>query len=80
VKQIFINLFQNKNIPITNIIGFGSGGCNTMFGKHNSVSSRFRDSCPGIMTIKCICHSLHLRVSNACKVLSRNLEDFAREV
>jgi hypothetical protein len=75
-----INSFQHKNIPLTNIIGFGADGCNTMFGEHNSVSSRFRDSCPGIMTIKCICHSLHLCASNACKVLPRHLEDFAREV
>lgn len=78
--QNIIKSFQIMNIPLTNIIGFGADGCNTMFGEHNSVSSRFRESCPGIITMKCICHSLHLCASNACKVLPRNLEDFAREV
>jgi hypothetical protein len=36
---------------------------------NNSVSSRFRQSCAGIIMIKCICHSLHLYASDGCKWL-----------
>lgn len=50
-----------------------------MMGAHNSVSSRFRDECPGIFVLKCVCHSAHICTSEACKVLPR-CEDLAREV
>ncbi|KAJ8930686.1 hypothetical protein NQ314_016491, partial [Rhamnusium bicolor] len=63
-----------------NIIGFGSDGCNVMMGEYNSVSSRFKELCPGIFILKCICHSLHLCSSQACKSLPRATEDLARNI
>jgi hypothetical protein len=51
-----------------------------MMGQHNSVSSRFKEMCPGISVYKCICHSLHICGSEACKKLPRSLEDLARNV
>ncbi|XP_011858405.1 PREDICTED: uncharacterized protein LOC105555964 [Vollenhovia emeryi] len=72
--------FEKRNIPKSNIVGFASDGCNTMVGKHNSVASRFRELCPGITIYKCICHSLHLCASEACKALPRTCEDLARNV
>lgn len=45
-----------------------------------SVKSRFIDACPGIQVTKCICHSLHLCASEACKSLPRHVEDLAREI
>lgn len=32
--------FTDANVPLENIVGFASDGCNTMMGKNNSVSSR----------------------------------------
>ncbi|CAG5001997.1 unnamed protein product [Parnassius apollo] len=75
-----IGSFQKYEIPTENIIGFGSDGCNTMMGCNNSVSSRFRQRCPGIIVIKCICHSLHLCASDACKELPLNCEKMARNI
>lgn len=49
-------------------------------GNYNSVASRFYTECPGIYVFKCICHSLHLCASEACKVLPRACEDIARNV
>lgn len=72
--------FQDYDIPFKNIIGFASDGCSTMMGQHNSVASRFSDKCPGIYIFKCICHSLHLCASKACKKLPRSCEDLARNV
>lgn len=40
--------FTNYNIPLSNVIGFGSDGCHVMMGGNNSVASRLRKSCPGI--------------------------------
>jgi len=42
-----MNSFNKHNIPKSNIIGFGSDGCNVMMGHKNSVASRFRLECPG---------------------------------
>lgn len=77
---VILNSFIKKHIPLYNIIGFASDGCNMMMGEHNSVASRFKDSCPGIVIFKCICHSLHICSSQACKNLPRSCEDLARNI
>jgi hypothetical protein len=51
-----------------------------MMVQHNSVSSRFKEMCPGISVYKCICHSLHICGSEASKKLPRSLEVLARNV
>jgi len=74
------NILSDFNIPLSNIIDFGSDGCNVMMGENNSVASRFRVSTPGIFIMKCVCHSAHLCVSEACKNLPRSCEDLARKI
>ncbi|KAK3929597.1 SCAN domain-containing protein 3, partial [Frankliniella fusca] len=69
-----------KNVPTGNIVGFGSDGCSVMMGSHNSVASRMRENFPGITIMKCICHSLHLCASQACKHLPRSIEDLVRGI
>lgn len=68
------------NIPKCNIIGFGSDGCNTMMGEHNSVASRMRKDFPGIFIINCVCHSAYLCASESCKMLPRPCEELARNI
>lgn len=80
IFDAIMNSFVIHDIPINNIVGFGSDGCNTMMGDHNSVKSRFMEACPGIHITKCICHSLHLVASEACKSLPRHVEDMARDI
>ncbi|KMQ86414.1 putative zinc finger protein 862 [Lasius niger] len=75
-----IKSFEDTRIPLTNIIDFASDGCNVMFGKNNSVASRMKQLQDGIVVMKCICHSLHLCVSEACKVLPKHSEDLARNI
>lgn len=60
-----IKSFEEAGIPLTNVIGFASDGCNVMFGEHNSVASRMKQLQDGIVVMKCICHSLHLCASEA---------------
>lgn len=72
--------FRRRDIPPENIIGFESDGCNVLMGKNNSVASRFRETCPGIIILKCICHSAHICASEACKELPRICEDLAINV
>ena len=61
--QCLVKSFQEQSVPVENIIGFGSDGCNVMMGEHNSVSSRLKRYFPGIFILKCLCHSLHFVVS-----------------
>jgi hypothetical protein len=75
-----IQTFEEYKIPFTNVIGFGSDGCNSMFGVRNSVASRLQNVFPGIFLMKCICHSLHLVSSEACKELPKRYEDLARQI
>lgn len=76
--KLIISAFENRNIPLDNIIGFGSDGCNTMMGEYNSVASRFKEQCPGIIVMSCICHSFAICANEACKKLPRTCEDLAR--
>ncbi|CAH1736168.1 unnamed protein product [Aphis gossypii] len=66
-----LNSLRKEGVPLENVTGFASDGCNTMMGQWNSVSSRFKEDFPGVMIQKCICHSLALCASEACKVLPR---------
>lgn len=75
-----IKSFEKYLVPVDNVIGFASDGCNTMMGCRNSVSSQFREKCPGITVIKCICHSLHLCASDAAKQLPSDCEMLARAI
>jgi hypothetical protein len=74
-----IKTFDRK-VPLQNIIGLGSDGCNVMMGANNSVASRLKELCPGIFIFKCICHSIHLCASEGCKNLPRSCEDLARSI
>ncbi|CAK1591017.1 unnamed protein product [Parnassius mnemosyne] len=75
-----IETFTQRNVPLENIIGFASDGCNVMMGAQNSVASRLRSALPGIQIIKCICHSMHLCANEACKEIPRRCEDLVRNV
>lgn len=82
-KNLFNSLmksFEKESVPLTNLIGFAADGCSVMMGENNSVASRLKESCPGIIIMKCVCHSVHLCASQACKELPRRCEDLAREI
>ena len=38
INQAILKCFNDKNIPVTNIIGFCADTCNVMFGRYHSVS------------------------------------------
>lgn len=78
--KCLIATFNCYNILLENIIGFGSDGYNVMMGSKNSVATRFRQMCPGLFILKCICHSANLCASEACKKLPRSCEDMARNI
>ena len=57
IYELISNSFTSVNIPLENIVAFGSDGCSTMMGAHNSVSQRFRQNNLNIIIVKCPSHS-----------------------
>lgn len=72
--------FQEKNIPLENIIGYSSDTCNVMFGERQSVVALMKAEFPHVTFVRCSCHMIHLCVSHACLKLSTSLEDLCRNV
>ena len=70
-----ISLMKKLNIPLDNIIGFAADGASNIMGELNSLTSRLKIELPGISTLKCICHSIHMCSSEACKKLPRHCEE-----
>ncbi|XP_068990137.1 zinc finger protein 862-like [Neodiprion pinetum] len=79
--NLIIRSFEEKFIPSTNVLGFGCDGASVNIGARNSIASRLKELFPGIIIMRCICHSLHLAASKACEQnIPRSCEDLARDV
>ena len=72
--------FEEKNIPIKNIIGFSLDTTNVMFGEHQSVVSLLKKGASYVLAVKCSCRMIHLCASYACLKMSTTLEDLCRNI
>ena len=75
-----IECFQERNIPMANVIGFWADTCNVMFGKNHSVSQMLVRDYQWILPVKCSCHMIHLCASHSSMKLQKSLEDLCRNV
>lgn len=80
IYQAILKCFNDKDIPMTNIIGFCADTCNVMFGKYHSVSQLLVQNHPWIIPVKCSCHMIHLCASHASLQLPKSLEDLCRNI
>ena len=71
---------HDKNIPLTNIIGFGSDNCSAMMGSKNGFQKLLKDDLPSVFVMGCVCHSLALCASHAVKLLPSYLETFLKNL
>ena len=78
--QAIRGIFEEKLIPLSNIIGYSSDTCNVMFGENLSVSTLLKKDYPHVTAVKCSCHLIHLCASYACLKLSTTLEDLCRNI
>ncbi|KAK3912905.1 Zinc finger BED domain-containing protein 5 [Frankliniella fusca] len=76
----FQGALEKHGIPLTNIIGLACDNANVMTGRNNSFYSRLKAICPWLILINCICHSLAIAASHACKKLPSNIEALVRRV
>ena len=78
--QAIRRVFEEKFIPLSNIIGYSSDTCNVMFGGNLSVSTLLKKDYPHVTAVKCSCHLIHLCAFYACLKLSITLEDLCRNI
>ena len=62
------------------MVGMCVDNANIMVGSHNSLTSRLLKDNPEIYVFPCICHSLHLVASHACKCLPSFVEDLLHSI
>lgn len=62
------------------MIGFAAYGASMMMGVRHSLSSMLKSDIPNLFIMRCVCHSLHLCTSYACKKLPRWVEDMACDI
>ena len=74
------NMFIQMNIPLTNIIGFGSDNCSTMMGIKSGFQALLKQDVPSVFVMGCVCHSFALCSSHAVKNLPSYLESFLKDV
>lgn len=68
------------NIPISNLIGFGSDNAANMVGQHNSVWSRVRTIQPTAYLTGCVCHISATTASDACKAIPDSVEKMITDI
>ena len=71
-------LLRRKNIPIENIIGFGSDNCSSMMGKKSGFQKLLKNDVPNVFLMGCVCHSFALCASHAVHVLPSYLKAFLK--
>jgi len=73
--------FEEKEIPLNNIIAMAADNASVLVGKNNSLMTKLKEEADkSFFAIKCICHSLHIAASKASMNLPRNIEDFVRNI
>ena len=76
----FKHLFEERNIPITNIIGFVSDNCSTMLGKKKWIPKITQRYFTSVLVLGCVCHSFALCASHAVSVLTLFLESLLKDI
>nr|XP_006822498.1 PREDICTED: zinc finger protein 862-like [Saccoglossus kowalevskii] len=70
VETIFNALkdeLRDKGVKFRRMVGFGADGANVMASDMNGVTGLIHQDNPYSVCIHCVCHRLHLAVSQACK-------------
>ncbi|KAJ8958371.1 hypothetical protein NQ314_006432 [Rhamnusium bicolor] len=78
--ECFTKCLQEKQISLTNLVGFSSDTTNVMVGEYHSVFSHLKKNLPDIVCVRCSCHMVHLAASKVCLQLPRSVEDMIRNI
>lgn len=76
----FEKSFKSKDIPLSNIVGIACDNASVMTGVRNSFVSNLKKEVPGLVVLRCICHSSALIASKACTKLPDSCENVLHAV
>ncbi|XP_044745067.1 uncharacterized protein LOC123306930 [Coccinella septempunctata] len=71
---------EERDLHFKNMIGFAADTTNVIFGEKSGVVAKIKEQNPNCILVKCVCHSVALSVSYACRVLPRGVEQLVKEV
>ena len=73
-------MLRERNIPLDNIIGFGSDNYSSMMGANGGFQKLLKDDVPSVFVMGCVCHSFALCASQAVGVLPSYLKTFLKDI
>ncbi|XP_076675389.1 E3 SUMO-protein ligase KIAA1586-like [Andrena cerasifolii] len=76
----FLHSLKKYNLTVSNIVGVCVDNANVMLGRQNSLISRLLADNEEISVFPCICHSMNLVTSHACRHLPSHIEEFLQSV
>lgn len=78
--QLLNKFFETNGIPFSNMLGFAADNASVMMGEMGGLKAKLLQKVPDLFVIGCICHSLHLCSSAACKKLPKAVEELCRDI
>lgn len=60
IEAALMTYLEEKSIPLSRLVGFGSDGASVMIGKHSGVATRMKNRQPILTSIHCMAHRLAL--------------------
>lgn len=73
-------MLLKRGLLFKNIIGFAADTTKVIFGEKSGMVSKIREENPNCILVKCVCHSVALSVSYACRILPRGIEQLVKEL
>ncbi|XP_058827037.1 uncharacterized protein LOC131687020 [Topomyia yanbarensis] len=81
LHTIVTDCFKRDHIDYqSNLLGYAADGANNMTGTEKSLATFLKKDCPSLFVLKCICHSMALCSSYACKHVPDRIEQVCRDI
>lgn len=74
IFKLLSDFFQEKSIPLTNIISVATDGAPAMVGRYRGFISHLKRIIPGVTAIHCVIHRQHLVAKNLSDRLHQSLQ------
>ena len=80
VFQLVVGFFNEKEIPLTNIVSCATDGAPSMLGRHRGFIKYLKEAVPGVLTVHCVIHRQNLVAKNISGRLHHSLSTVIRAV
>ena len=80
LHKCLLHSLKTHDLPVSNIVGVCADNTDVMLGRQNSLISRLLADNEEISVFPCICHSMNVVASEACKHLPSHIEQFLESV